>query len=158
MCEFSLKDKWKLLYKGTRDGFGAANFHSKCDGHSNTLTIIKAHSTSFIFGGFTSINWDSSGQYKTDPNAFLFSLTNKNNQPSKMRQIKTTYSIYCNSGYGPTFGGGHDFHICDSANTAAGSYSNLGHSYQQPQPSQGQSYLAGSYKFQLSEIEVYQKE
>jgi hypothetical protein len=47
---------------------------------------------------------------------------------------------------------------CDSANTTAGSYSNLGFSYQHPQPNQGHSYLAGSDKFQLSEIEVYKKE
>ncbi len=59
VCEFSIKDKWSLLYRGSRDGFGAANFHSKCDGHSNTLTILKAHGTSYIFGGFTSITWDS---------------------------------------------------------------------------------------------------
>jgi hypothetical protein len=157
VCEFSLKDKWTLLYRGTRDGFGAANFHSKCDDHNNTLTILKAHGTSYIFGGLTTVTWESSHQFKADPNAFLFSLTNKDNQPSKMRQIKTDFSIYCNSGYGPTFGL-NDILICNNANTTAGSLSNLGYSYQHPQPSQGQSYLAGSYQFQLSEIEVYQKE
>jgi hypothetical protein len=157
VCEFSSKDKWTLLYRGTRDGFDAANFHSKCDDHNNTLTILKAHGTSYIFGGFTTVTWESSHQFKADPNAFLFSLTNKDNQPSKMRQIKTDFSIYCNSGYGPTFGL-NDILICNNANTTAGSLSNLGYSYQHPQPSQGQSYLAGSNPFQLSEIEVYQKE
>ena len=166
MCEFSSKDKWTLLYRGSRDGFGAANFHSKSDGHKNTLTILKASGTSFIFGGFASINWDSSSEinwninssgYKSDPNAFLFSLTNRDNKPSKMRQINTTCSIYCDSGYGPTFGI-NDIYVCDNANTTAGSYSKLGSYYQHPQPDQGQSYLAGSYNFQLSEIEVYQKE
>jgi hypothetical protein len=158
LCEFSLKDKWTLIYRGTHDGFGASNFHSKCDGHKNTLTIIKAHGTSYIFGGFTSINWESSGEWKSDPNAFLFSLTNKDNQPCKMRQINTNQSIYCSSAYGPAFGGGSDFYICNAANTIAGSGSNLGRSYEHPQPSQGQSFLAGSNPFQLSEIEVYQKE
>jgi hypothetical protein len=157
LCEFSLKDKWTLLYRGTRDGFGAANFHSKCDGHTNTLTLLKAHGTSYIFGGFTSINWDSSGQYKSDPNAFLFSLTNKDNRPCKIRQLNANCSIYCYSYYGPTFGGGHDIRICNNANLTEGSYSQLGSSYQHPQPSQGHSYLAGSFNFQLSEIEVYQK-
>jgi hypothetical protein len=156
VCEFSLEDKWTLLYRGTRDGFGAANFHSKCDNYNNTLTIVKAHGTSYIFGGFTSINWGSLFQFKSDPNAFLFSLTNKDNQPSKMRQLNTIKSILCHSGYGPTFGL-NDIYICDFANSTVGSYSNLGSSYQHPQPSQGQSYLAGSYHFQLSEIEVYQK-
>jgi hypothetical protein len=158
LCEFSLKDKWTLLYRGSRDGFGARNFHSKCDGNSNTLTILKVSGTSYIFGGFTSITWESSSKFKSDPSAFLFSLTNRDNQPSKIRQINTNESIYCGSLYGPTFGGGKDIYICDFANRLAGSYSKLGHSYQHPQPSQGHSYLAGSHPFQLSEIEVYQKE
>jgi hypothetical protein len=158
VCEFSLRDKWTLLYRGTRDGFGAYDFHSKCDGHSNTLTILKAHGTSYIFGGFASINWDSSYQYKSDPNAFLFSLENKDNQPCKIRQNNKIHSIYCHSRCGPTFGAGHDLYICNSANKSASSRSYLGGSYQHPQPLQGESYLAGSAEFQLSEIEVYQKE
>jgi dsDNA-specific endonuclease/ATPase MutS2 len=35
LCEFSSNDKWSLLYRGTRDGFGAKDFHSRCDGHMN---------------------------------------------------------------------------------------------------------------------------
>jgi len=158
VCEFSSKDKWTILYRGSRDGFGSDNFHSKCDNHKNTLTIIKAKGTSYIFGGYTSINWGSSYQYKSDPNAFMFSLTNRDNRPSKMKQINTIKSIFCHSGCGPTFGGGIDLHICNNANTTASSYSKLGHSYQHPQPEQGGSYLAGSEYFQLSEIEVYHKE
>jgi hypothetical protein len=158
LCEFSSNDKWTLLYRGTRDGFGAANFHSKCDSHSNTFTILKAKGNSYIFGGFTSIGWNGSYQFKSDTNAFLFSLTNKDNQPCKMRQINTTKSIFCRSDCGPTFGGGADLFICNNANTTAVSYSKLGHSYEHPQPNQGQSFLAGSDAFLLSEIEVYQKE
>jgi hypothetical protein len=158
LCEFSLKDKWTLLYRGTRDGFGAKDFHSKCDNHNNTLTIIKAKETSFVFGGFTSIKWNREEGYHSDPNAFLFSLTNRDNQPCKMRQIGTTFSIYCFSSCGPIFGFGNDLLVCNNANTKMGSYSNLGRSYQHPQPIQGRSFLAGSQYFHLSEIEVYQKE
>jgi hypothetical protein len=155
VCEFSSKDKWTLLYRGSKDGFRAVDFHSNCDDHSNTLTIVKAHGSSYIFGGFTSITWDRSHQFKSDPNAFLFSLTNKDNQSFKIRQINASNSIYCHPGYGPTFGGSHDLHICDSSNTTAGSYSYLGSFYQHPQ---GQRFLTGSQYFQLSEIEVYKKE
>jgi hypothetical protein len=158
LCEFSPNDKWTLLYRATRDGFSAANFHSKCDGHSNTLTLFKAKETSHIFGGFTSISWESFGQYKSDPNAFLFSLTNRDNQPCKIRQIYKSNSIYCGSYFGPIFGFGDDIHIGNNANTTMGSYSELGQSYKHPQPSQGKSYLAGSHRFLLIEIEVYQKE
>jgi hypothetical protein len=158
VCEFSIKDKWTLLHRGTRDGFGSADFHAKCDGHSNTLIILKAEGSSYIFGGFISINWESSGGFRSDPNAFLFSLTNKNSQPCKMRNINTTCSILCHSEYGPTFGASHDLHICNNANTTASCHSKLGRSYQHPQPSQGDLYLPGSLQFKLSEIEVYQKE
>jgi hypothetical protein len=41
LCEFSPNDKWSLLYRGTRDGFDSNDFHSRCDGHANTLTILK---------------------------------------------------------------------------------------------------------------------
>jgi hypothetical protein len=78
-----------------------------------------------------------------------------------MKQLNTEHSIYCDSRYGPTIGL-NDIYISDYANTIpvrlAGSYSELGHSYQHPQPNQGESFLAGSEYFKLSEIEVYQKE
>jgi hypothetical protein len=99
LCEFSPNDKWSW------DGFEPRDFHLKCDGHSNTLTIFKAKHSGFIFGGFTSVHWDDSSRCKSDPNAFIFILTNKDNRPVKMK-IKPNrhhYAIYCNSGFGPTF-------------------------------------------------------
>ena len=51
----------------------------------------------------------------------------------------------------------NDIYICDNANSTKNSYSNVGVSYEHPQPHQGLSYLAGSYQFQLSDIEVYEK-
>lgn len=71
-----------------------------------------------------------------------------------------TYSIYDDSGYGPTFGGGHDFYIANASNTNQSSYSNLGHSYLEPtgngySSTQAKNYLAGSYNFQVKEIEVF---
>jgi hypothetical protein len=66
--------------------FLAGSLHSRCDGHSNTLTILKAKEISFIFGGFTTAIWEITSEwiYKSDPNAFIFSLTNKDNSPLKM--------------------------------------------------------------------------
>ena len=76
-----------MLYRGSKDGFASTDFHSKCDGHENTLTIVRASESAFIFGGFTSVAWESftPGKCKSDPNAFLFSLTNKENKPCKMK-------------------------------------------------------------------------
>ena len=33
--------EWQLLYRASRDGFSAAAFHAKCDGHSPTLTVVQ---------------------------------------------------------------------------------------------------------------------
>jgi len=60
----------------------------------------------------------------------------------------------CNQNHGV----GYDLHICNGANTRVGSHANVGSSYHNPEPEQGESFLAGSQYFQLSEIEVYQKE
>jgi hypothetical protein len=162
LCEFSPNDKWSLLYRGTRDGFGSDDFHSKCDGHSNTLTLLKAKQTSFIFGGFASVVWDNSMKFKSDPNAFLFSLTNKDNTPVKMN-IDLNYedrAILCDSELGPTFG--FDINVVNNANTSIDSYSKLGDSYSHPQykfgTKEAETFLAGSKYFQLDEIEVYEKE
>jgi hypothetical protein len=164
VCEFSPSDKWSLLYRVTRDGFRPRDFHSKCDGHSNTLTIFKAKESKFIFGGFTSVSWDSSinWKWKSDANAFIFSLTNNDNKPLKMKidPDKHRYAIYCNFEYGPTFGTG--IRIKNNAKTTMDSYSNLGKSYKHPQYAEGtneaRTFLAGSIHFRLDEIEVYGKE
>ena len=64
-------------------GFGVRVFHSRCDGKPNTLTILKS-TTGFIFGGYASLAWSSGYGYKTDPTAFLFTLTNPANMPLKL--------------------------------------------------------------------------
>ncbi len=161
LCEFSLNDKLCLLYRGTRDGFGAKAFHSKCDGHSNTLTIVKAKGSKFIFGGFTTVHWDKSNKWKSDPNAFLFSLTNKENQPLKMKidSNRHQHAIGCDSSCGPIFG--VDIRIANNANTRMNSLSSLCFTYSQPQyafeTDEAETFLAGSNPFQLDEIEVYEK-
>ena len=160
LLNFNTSDRFKLLYRGTRDGFAASTFHSKCDYTSNTLTIVESGSN--IFGGFTSATWDGSGDYKSDSKAFLFSLKNSLNRPLLMKQKSSsyTYSIYASPSYGPTFGGGHDLHISSNSNLNTVSYSNLD-SYQfdlyNSGSSESKSFLAGSYNFKVDEIEVFHK-
>ena len=161
LCNFidGLK-KCKLLYRASRDGFRAANFHAKCDGVPNTLTIIKT-TQGYVFGGYTTISWDQSGAYKNDSNAFIFSFTNNTNKPVKMLYKNDSKSTFCNGAYGPTFGGGADFHIADNCNSNSSSCSDLGRSYTLDGYTYGsteaQSFLAGANNFTVSEIEVFQR-
>ena len=48
----------RLLYRGSRDGFKAQNFHDRCNNKGETLVIIKSEAD-YIFGGYTEINWDN---------------------------------------------------------------------------------------------------
>ena len=82
---------------------------------------------------------------------------------SKSTSICDLWSIF---GFGPSFGvnygHGNDIFIASNANSNSDSLSNLGSSYKHAQYASGtneaRSFLAGSHKFKLSEIEVYQKE
>ena len=96
----------KKLYQATIDGDGAINFHSKCDNIPNTLVLIKSAGNR-RFGGFTTQTWDSSGNWKDDKNAFLFSLDKQRIYSYK----NNGYAIYCSEGYGPTFGCGHTIYL-----------------------------------------------
>ena len=83
LSNFNVKQKWRLMYRASRDGFDADSFHTLCDQRQNNLTIIKS-TNGQIFGGFNEIEWNSTNREYYDPNAFLFSLINKENKPFKV--------------------------------------------------------------------------
>lgn len=160
LCDIKLNEIWRLVYRASADGFSAASFHSKCDGVSRTLTIIKTcHSN--IFGGYTEAAWSQVNAHVSDPNAYVFSLINKDKKPILLRCSNPANAIYCGSNYGPTFGEGHDFYISNNSNVNNYSLSNLGFTYRHPHYSNGSNntkiFLAGSHNFQTTEIEVYAK-
>ena len=49
-------DSDKLLYRASRNGWAASNFHSYCDNKGPTVTVVK--SGNYIFGGYTEQHWD----------------------------------------------------------------------------------------------------
>ena len=96
----------KKLYQATVDGGDCSIFHKKCDNIPNTLTIIKSAGYR-RFGGFTTVEWDTSGKFKDDKNTFLFSLDKK-----KIYSYKNNgKAIYCHKDFGPTFGAGYTIKI-----------------------------------------------
>ena len=159
VCEFPVDQKLKLLYRASDDGFSSDKFHEKCDGIKNTLTIIKTTNEN-IFGGFTGAAWNSNNEYIHDTNSFIFSLVNQSSAPFKSKCIKNKYSICGNSSLGPIFGGynifnDNDIRISSDSDSNFGSFSRLGHRYENTEMSY--SILAGSRYFQTKDIEVYEK-
>jgi hypothetical protein len=147
-----------LLYRGTRDGFGGSNFHSKCDQQSNTLVIILT-TQGYIFGGFSPVVWESStGIHKADTSgkSFLFSLKNPRNSEPKIFPISNqTCSIYCNSSYGPCFGYANDICIADNCNQNTSSSTSVGVNYKNDTGIANNQVFAGQANFQVKEIEVF---
>ena len=156
LCKLSGK-QFKLLYRASRDGFSADDFHDKCDNQANTLTVIKT-TKGYIFGAYTAMAWDSTSKHKSDPTAFIFSLANPSNQP-QLIPIKThAKAVYCFDSHGPVFGG-YDICIQTNSNSNNENYSDLGNCYDfqlySPKTTQSQSFLAGSREFKTAEVEVF---
>jgi len=81
------KSKIKLLYRGSRDGFGINDFHNKCNNKGSTVIIVQTNIQDHVFGGFTTVPWNyaSSGEWKTDGQAFIYVLrsSNPSHSPNK---------------------------------------------------------------------------
>ena len=146
------------MYRATRDGFGAANFHANCDGQSKTVTIIES-TRGYIFGGYTKCCW-SSGKHVFchDSNAFLFSLVNKFKKPflSSILLKEESKAICCNSDYGAIFGY-YDIYVSNDSNLSTDSFA-VFKSYQKPAFINDPNgfYFCDSKHFQAKEIEVFQ--
>jgi hypothetical protein len=105
--------RFTLLWRGSRDGFDLSDFHSRCDGHTNTLTVILDREGN-IFGGFTPVELESreiatgENSFKGDPSmkSFLFTLEHPHNMGWRRFAFKAErkdWAICCESHQGPNF-------------------------------------------------------
>jgi hypothetical protein len=152
-------EKLELLYRASRDGWSSTDFHSKCDNHRHTVTVIKCTGGN-VFGGYTDVPWTSSHEcdaYQSSSNAFIFALQYPSGvAPVKMPLLQYQYgrAICRYQYYGPTFGGGHDILIADNANSNSNSRTNI-FSYQLPAGQNPQTFFTGANHFTTAEIEVF---
>jgi len=160
LCDFQTTKRFNLIYRASQDGFEASSFHLKCDKQPNTLIIIKSEHGN-VFGGYTEQDWTPSNNWKTDKNSFIFSLINKDNRPFKLKCPDASKAISCDSNHGPLFGYGPAFQINNNSNNRE-NFSFLGitsciykHPYYLDNSLEAESFLAGSKKFKVLEIEAY---
>ena len=170
LCAPLAERRFTLLYRGTRDGFSAHAFHTHCDNHAPTLTLVKSAApvAGCIFGGYASVTWNHSPVYKEDPDAFLFSLVRRHEefdeerakpQPRLIRCTTLFEAVDADETHGPAFGHGRDLLIACHSDINEDSYSNLSRAYRLDecafQSDEARSFLAGSYKFRTAEVEVF---
>lgn len=146
-----------LIYKATRDGFKASNFHKKCDNMGKTLTVIRSIE-GHLFGGYTEHNWDSTTNDYKFGSTWIFTLSNPTNdgplQFLLRNNANTMHGIYCSGGHGPLFGNGWDIGVYDNSNNTTNSYCNFPGSFQDT-TGRGNNTFTGARRFQTNEIEVF---
>jgi archaellum component FlaC len=155
--------QFSVLWRGSRDGFKAKEFHRRCDGHANTLTVI-LDTKGNIFGGFTPVEWESGNSHKPEKaddslKSFLFTLKNPHNIPPRRFALKDKMkhrALWCSPGCGPCFGHGRDIAVEDNCNTNTRNKTPLGYSYTNDTGLSRDIVFTGSRHFQVKEIEVFE--
>ena len=122
--------QFNLIYNITSDGCSNTAFHQKCDNQGPTVTVLYNPQGS-IYGGYTALSWDQSGNYGNDPSSFLFRLQyNGKEAGNKFTCATPGNAIYKDAAYGPTFGGNNDLRsFTNTVNASGGYYTLNGYSY-----------------------------
>ena len=140
---------YKLLYKGSRDGDGANDFHSRCDEAEKTLVLIEDNYGN-RFGGFTTQDWGGEYLQKKDDEAFIFSL-----DKNKIYEvIPEQNAIGCYPNFGPVFFG-CQIRIYDNYSNKGGTTFKKGLNYKTTEDFE---LTDGQQNFGVRDIEVYEVE
>jgi hypothetical protein len=155
---------FELIYRGSRDGFSAKDFHDRCDGRASTVTLIKTPQ-GFVFGGYTPSRWESGpplGKFIADETlkSFLFTVKNPHNTNPRRFPIKAdkkAKAIFVDPGCGPTFGGGAEIAIASNCDAkAANSTRGFGNAYVNDTGIDGKIFFSGEPAFVVKEIEIFE--
>ncbi|EXX52176.1 uncharacterized protein OCT59_000903 [Rhizophagus irregularis] len=99
--------EFKLILRGSRDGFLSSKFHEICDNQSHTISIIKVKDSNEILGGYNPIKWKSDGSFGTTKDSFIFSFKNKesieNYILSRVKNDEYKYATSNRINHGPSF-------------------------------------------------------
>ncbi|CAB4429977.1 unnamed protein product [Rhizophagus irregularis] len=110
--ELYLPYEFKLLLRGSRDGFTPDKFHSLCDNKPKTVTFIKVKGTDEILGGYNPIIWETNNDWGETKDSFIFSFKYKNGlfKDGILSNVKAIDFALDYSQYrGPSFGNGDLF-------------------------------------------------
>jgi hypothetical protein len=162
----------QLLYRGSRDGFRSRDLHARCDGHPNTVSLIRS-TNNCVFGGFTPQAWTARNRYSRDldVNSFLFTIKNPHNLSARIftprqQSRAADHSLSEDSSdddiSGPVFPDGGDLvldfgdlHVYDESQRPTKSWSGLGCAYVNNTGIAGGQVFTGSRYFAVHEIEVF---
>jgi len=149
-----------LCWSSERDSMSSNVWHQNCNDKGRTVFFAKVvySGKTYITGSYQRPTWSGSG-YGSDSTAAIFKFS-----PNPFKSVAGSgphggysYAIYKGNGYGPTYGGGHDWHVSSNMKTG---YLNFGHNYKCRVGNYGQNScrndILGSYSsWSLSEAEMW---
>ena len=151
---------FKLVYRASRDGDSAEEFHKRCNDIGANITLVKTDKN-IKFGGFTNFDWDipdkekttkspEDGVEKEDDKAFCFSLSlNKIYLHNKDKKG----AIFCTEKCGPIFSD-NIFAIYDNMLSEGGYCGKMEKSNFIGQETDFE--ITGEEKFKITELEVFE--
>ncbi|CAB4421438.1 unnamed protein product [Rhizophagus irregularis] len=99
--------EFKLILRGSRDGFSPSKFHEICDDQSRTVSVIKVKNSNEILGGYNPIEWKHDERvYGVTNNSFIFSFESVDSvEKHILSRVKNEqYAIFNVRNCGPLFG------------------------------------------------------
>jgi hypothetical protein len=147
---------WKLIWRGSKDGFRSHDFHSLCDLKGATVTVIRS-SNGYVFGGYTPAAWDIAnkrGSYSNAPGSFLFTLSNPHAIPPTKYPVKVPEKAIQHHTNFCQFFGDDDLVVVSDCNANCNSHSYFPVSYGDT-TGKGNLTFTGNDSFQVADIEVF---
>ena len=152
----NMETNFELIYRASRDGWNATDFHKHCDNKGTTLSIIY-NDTENVFGGYTKIPWTSHepDKYVKDKDAFIYLLrSSKKYKPEIFNVINSNEAVNHYYDDMVVYGSGFDIRITNECNEHDWSYVN-GHGYNIPTKNR-YMFNGDNYKeFKVKEIEIF---
>lgn len=146
---------WKLLYRGTRNGFQSAPFHRECDNHRNTVMLVQDTNRN-LFGGFRDLPWgvNHGGVQQGRSNSFLFAIAQNGQECHHVFRVRGdqygAQATFCDPNMLATFG--QSLQIAQHCSQSAASRANVAQNFVVA----GTAIIPSS--FQVSELEVWEIE
>ncbi|PKC57453.1 hypothetical protein RhiirA1_498157, partial [Rhizophagus irregularis] len=107
--------EFKLMLRGSRDGFASSKFHEICDDQFYTVAVVKVKNSNEIIGGYNPIEWKNDERsYGITKDSFIFSFENADNiEKYVLSRVKDEkFAIFNLRSCGPLFGEyGEDFAV-----------------------------------------------
>ncbi|GES96350.1 carbohydrate-binding module family 13 protein [Rhizophagus clarus] len=149
--EDSTSYEFKLILRGSRDGFSIDKFHEICNNKPHTVTIAKVKDSDEILGGYNPVEWKSVDGYASTKDSFIFSFKSSSSTENYVlsRVVNENCAIWNGKNYGPYFGNG-DFVLYIINN----SYCSKNH-YDKPIRETGSAFSVEEYEvFQITKINI----